>query len=329
MSVYIGAWFTYAAISFLAFPFLSLTTFLFSIPLTMLAAWSYGISGCIVTTLLSIPFHYMILVCYSDDPSMHSEALNPFGITTQLVLSGSIAYLRITKSKIDQINYKLELLVSKRTSELKKLQHYIINNQDTSHAMLSHILLEDIGKSLADIQIKSERLTDQLTREKNPAADRAGKLSEMVKASLDAVDNLEFVERYYQDRPVEYATAIESVKEHFEETAGVRFELVIQTEPYPIPLDIQHHLYRISREAITNAVRHANATCIEIKLDSDQNLYRLTIINDGKSMPTHIKRGMGLTLMQHRIERLGGNLVLGTTSGKKTELTCMIPRASD
>lgn len=328
-ATYAMAWLIYMLFAFFAFPIFSISVMLFSVALSMFGAWLYGYSGGIVTTALSIPFHYFMLIYYSDDPAIWHEAFNLFGISTQLLASSSVALLRNTKNKLERLNSVLEERVEERTEELARLQHYIVQNHETAQVLLSHMLLGDIGESLSDMLNKSDILLNRLVFKGDPASFQAARLNEMIKDSIDNVQNLEFVDHFFTDKQSGFAEAVREVVKQFTETAGTRFDLKFHIQHDEIPKYVQHQLYRIAREAITNAIRHGNAKNIRIQLTMDDDAYRLSIVNDGLPLPSKIESGLGLKLMQHRTQQLGGDLKWDTTPNGNTRLLCRIPQTMD
>ena len=302
---------------------------LFSIALTMLGAWLYGFPGCLVTTLLSIPYHYLMLRYYSDDPAIWNEAFNLFGISTQLLVSGAIALLRHAKQRFEKLNALLEQKVEERTEELRHLQHYIMQNHETAQVMLSHMLLGDIGDSLSNMLHRCDLLLNKLLWEDNPASAQTVKLKEMIKDTINVVQNLEFVDHFLANNDTGFSDAVLEVTSHFHATAGTKFDVQIQSNSADIPKHIQHQLYRITQEAITNAVRHAQAGRVLVQLESTSQAYELSVINDGLPMPEKIESGLGLKLMQHRTRQLGGQIEWGRTSESNTHLRCIIPKIPD
>ncbi|WP_028009224.1 sensor histidine kinase [Solimonas flava] len=103
------------------------------------------------------------------------------------------------------------------------------------------------------------------------------------------------------------------------EAAGVR---VIWDEVQPLPdwrLDAAHqlHLARVLREAISNALRHAHPTLIEVRLSSEHGQLLLSITNDGSCRPPQQWRsGNGLRSMRSRTQKLGGELHIHGEAGR-------------
>jgi signal transduction histidine kinase len=76
-------------------------------------------------------------------------------------------------------------------------------------------------------------------------------------------------------------------------------------------------LYRISQEAIRNAIAHGKATAIDIRLKRDDHGLTLVIRDNGRGLPTEFqaKGGMGLRIMQYRAAGLGGSAAIQNDPG--------------
>jgi signal transduction histidine kinase len=87
------------------------------------------------------------------------------------------------------------------------------------------------------------------------------------------------------------------------------------------------HAYRVACEALSNAVRHAQATRIEVRLTADGPRLLLTIADDGRGWPTpNGASGTGLNSMQARARILGGRLrVDADARGAGTRVELEVP----
>jgi signal transduction histidine kinase len=74
--------------------------------------------------------------------------------------------------------------------------------------------------------------------------------------------------------------------------------------------DQAHALMRCAQEAVTNAVRHAEASNLWLQVTSDGGGVRLVARNDGSARPTESAPGSGLLGMRERVEALGGKLAV-------------------
>ena len=71
-----------------------------------------------------------------------------------------------------------------------------------------------------------------------------------------------------------------------------------------------HALMRCAQEAITNAIKHADASNLWLRVTSDREGVRLVARNDGKARATDLSPGSGLLGMRERVEHLGGRLAI-------------------
>jgi len=84
-------------------------------------------------------------------------------------------------------------------------------------------------------------------------------------------------------------------------------------------------LYRIAQEAVNNAVRHAEATEILIRLVRLDRKIVLSITDDGCGTGSESLDGMGFRTMSYRAEASGGSLKVRPREPKGTEIYCVIP----
>jgi len=85
-------------------------------------------------------------------------------------------------------------------------------------------------------------------------------------------------------------------------------------------------IYRIAREAITNARRHAeHATGIIVRVEGDDTCVRLTVDDDGDGGGSGSAPGFGLTGMAERAKLLGGTFSAGPRPGGGWNVTAVLP----
>ncbi len=92
------------------------------------------------------------------------------------------------------------------------------------------------------------------------------------------------------------------------------------------------HLYRIAQEAVNNAVRHANASRIQMTLSKRERRCRLAVSDNGigyepgrpaGSKPAGSKpAGMGLSIMRYRADMIDARLDISGSPGQGTTVTC-------
>jgi len=86
---------------------------------------------------------------------------------------------------------------------------------------------------------------------------------------------------------------------------------------------IEIEVYRVIQEALNNILKHAQASLVVVKIQSDRNLVHVTIQDNGKGFnPIQIEKGGGLGFhnIRERIHRIGGIVRLETVPGFGTSL---------
>ena len=88
-----------------------------------------------------------------------------------------------------------------------------------------------------------------------------------------------------------------------------------------IPTDFEEGLLRITQEALTNAVKHANARNFKATLSVGADKIQLRLVDDGCGFDINEEReGFGLVAMKERVDRMGGEFIIRSKPGVGTEI---------
>ncbi len=129
----------------------------------------------------------------------------------------------------------------------------------------------------------------------------------------------------YELRPVELKElgligALERRLEVVERRAGI--EARLQAEALlSLPLELEEALYRIAQEALNNALKHARATAVFVRIQVQDGRVSMTIGDNGRGFePLAIgdKGGLGLQNMRERADRIGGEITISSAPGEGT-----------
>lgn len=94
------------------------------------------------------------------------------------------------------------------------------------------------------------------------------------------------------------------------EGVGVRVELV-QQGPGSLPPGVDAFAFRIVQEALTNVVKHARATVVEVEIVDDGSMVAIRIADDGRAVVDGRGDGHGIVGMNERVRAFGGSLHAG------------------
>jgi signal transduction histidine kinase len=112
----------------------------------------------------------------------------------------------------------------------------------------------------------------------------------------------------------------------------VRFTALVTGTDSIRPPKVDNQLLRIGQEAITNAVRHANARRINLEITFGSETVVLRVEDDGRGIDGLRAHGdedahYGLTTMRERAEELGGTLTITSSAGRGTVIEAAVPRS--
>ena len=104
-------------------------------------------------------------------------------------------------------------------------------------------------------------------------------------------------------------------------------EIVVRGGAPPLPVTTRAHVHRIASEALTNAVRHADANRIEVDIARRNGTLLVRVRDDGRGMPAEPRPGTsGLRGMAGRAATIGAELEIGPCDdGRGTAVTLSLP----
>jgi signal transduction histidine kinase len=121
------------------------------------------------------------------------------------------------------------------------------------------------------------------------------------------------------------ASALDRLVESFQGVdGGPKVSLAVSLEPVLSPA-VQVAVYRCVAEGVTNALRHAGASCIDVRVRSSDGVVTVDVLDDGTG--GRIVPGVGLSSLVQRAESLGGRLDVAATESAGTHLHVELPVA--
>jgi signal transduction histidine kinase len=114
------------------------------------------------------------------------------------------------------------------------------------------------------------------------------------------------------------------------EKGSATFRVSVEGPPRGLHPILRDDIYRIAREALRNAFRHAQASQIEAEITYGERILRLRIRDDGKGIdPKHLQAGRdghwGLPGMRERAQQIGAQFEMWSEVGAGTEVELRIP----
>jgi two-component system nitrate/nitrite sensor histidine kinase NarX len=139
---------------------------------------------------------------------------------------------------------------------------------------------------------------------------------------------------YFRSRmdPQGLAHALRETADTFFERTGVRLELANQAPDLVLSPDREIEVFHIVQEALANVIRHAHASAARVTIDRLDAGYRVVVEDDGVGAAAYAPNGgsddsghYGLSIMRERASRLGGELLVESTTGGGTRVQLDFP----
>jgi signal transduction histidine kinase len=192
---------------------------------------------------------------------------------------------------------------------------------------LARELHDSVTQSLYSLTLLAEA-SQRLLGSGDPdrAAEYTGRLGEIAQQALREMRLL-----VYQLRPLVLKReglvgALQQRLDAVEKRAGVDARLLVEGR-LDLPATIEEGLYRIAQEALNNALKHAGARSVSLRIREDGGDVVLEVEDDGRGFDAagvSDPGGMGLTSMRERAEKLGGAFSLVSVPGAGTTVRVVV-----
>jgi light-regulated signal transduction histidine kinase (bacteriophytochrome) len=216
-------------------------------------------------------------------------------------------------------------------AELSQVLRRTVEDQEAERQRIARELHDTLGQSLTLLQLG----LDGIGRAKPVGADlqqRVASLKTMAKDAGRDIDRLAWEIRPTALDDLGLQTAIRNLLQTWSARASVAFDLHLTLNDRRLPRPVETTLYRVLQEALTNVVRHAEATRVGVILGVQEEFVTMIIEDDGKGFETEEAgagrgpaRRLGLLGMRERLTLVGGTLEIESNPGQGTTLFVRAP----
>ena len=207
--------------------------------------------------------------------------------------------------------------------QLRVLSKRLLSVQEQERIRIAREVHDELGQALTALKIDLQQL-----------GVRHPQVEESLRPLARTIDGIiDLVRRIATDlRPsilddLGIAAALEQQLRRVRESTGLATTLTISEEP-SLDMLTGATLYRIAQEGLSNVVRHARATAVEIALSIGDGTAELTIRDNGCGIAAEkigAPASLGLIGIRERAELLGGSVKIEGRDGAGTTLTAILP----
>ena len=181
---------------------------------------------------------------------------------------------------------------------------------------------DGLSQSLFSVSLGLEVCRKQVTRDPVGTKRRLDEVSELLGASLAELRRYIYDLRPMKLRELGLVGAIEFWVQEMTSSRPLSGRVVVKGQQRRFGLEAEASLYRFAREAIANAIKHAGAKNLEVRLTFENDSIVLEVEDDGAGFDVDTAfansdagQTMGMRSMRERIERIGGVLDVHTLAG--------------
>jgi signal transduction histidine kinase len=223
---------------------------------------------------------------------------------------------------------ELERLVEERTGELASLSTHLQGVSEQEKSALSRELHDELGGLLVAARMDLSWLQQRLPTSDPGIEQRFRRIQESLNAGID------LKRRVVEDlRPtlLDNMGLFAALRWQLRETCrrkGLRSSESIPEIELKFNSEASIGVFRIVQEALTNILKHAEATSAHLSVEIEGNMFSLMISDDGVGLPADRLKTVashGLASMRHRVAALGGSWEVHSPSAGGTVVTAIIP----
>jgi len=250
------------------------------------------------------------------------EARDPFTVLDNRFL---VAFGQQVGAALE--NEDLHRSLESRTEELERLQARMVHQHEEERNRLWRELHDETAQVLAALNLQLGLLQERADDSFAVGLDRAKTLvGEGIKSIRSVTRNL---------RPVALddlglIPSLRALARDFQGDDALTVEIRTPDQPPPLHADAELVLYRALQEALSNAVRHAKCTRVEVSLVVEDHQVRLTVRDNGAGVPEELlgtlrSRG-GLAGLRERVSAVRGEFNVGNHADGGVVVSVGVPK---
>ncbi len=212
-------------------------------------------------------------------------------------------------------------------TERKALEDKILRISEEEQARIGQDIHDDLCQQLAAIGCLAKVAQKNLTKAGSAEAQSLAEIVQLVsKANTRARETSRGLMPVVIDSGGLMAALeelVQSTARAFEVSCDFRYDNPVQVADNKLSVQ----LFRIAQEAVSNAVKHGQASRVDLHLARQSGNIVLTIRDNGIGIPDSPAKGtgMGLLTMSHRAQMMGGSLKIEPRTSGGTQVTCSVP----
>jgi signal transduction histidine kinase len=248
----------------------------------------------------------------------------------------------LAEQEMHRLNTGLADRIRERTAELESSNHELqremlarkalevelISISEREHRRVGHDLHDGVCQELSGVRYSLEAIS----KKRRKGTILRQQIDQLSAALVRAVHHIRLLSRGLAPLELEggnLAAALDELAENTSALFQVKCTIKCRGRSQRLEIEKAINLFRITQEAIQNAIKHGNATHIRVDVDLLQGT--LAITDNGNGMKDEVPaasrgNGMGLKIMHHRADAIQGSVAIERIPAGGVRVICHFPK---
>jgi len=215
--------------------------------------------------------------------------------------------------------------IARDITERKRLETAVAAAAEEERGRIARDLHDGLGQQLGGALFLSDLLHRDLKTRDAVEAARAGQVHALVVEALEQARELARGLYPVPPEPEGLMTALQNLADRVARDRRLACTFDADSAIMLSDQTLATHLYRIAQEAVNNALKHSNATRIEVRLDRRTDTLELSVRDFGKGLPIEApSHGLGMQTMRHRAQLIGARLTVQSAPDGGVQVICSL-----
>ena len=217
--------------------------------------------------------------------------------------------------------------LARLTEQLRELSTRLQSVREEERTHISRVIHDELGQSLTGLKMDLAWLQSHLDPQQPALLAKMQTMSQLIDTSVQTVRRIS-TELRPAILDLGLVPTIEWQLQEFQTRTGIESKLISAPEETTLDADGSTTVFRILQEILTNVVRHAEATQVEVKLEETTAFLTLQVRDNGRGITESeidSPKSIGLLGMQERARLRGGEVHLQGSPGRGTTVIVRLP----
>ncbi len=217
----------------------------------------------------------------------------------------------------------------KRSKELfRNLSAHLQVIREEERTRIARKIHDDLGQAMTALKIDLSWLNKKLPNNQDLIREKLNSMVTLINETIETVHNVSEDLRPGILDDFGLAAAIEWQAEEFQKRTGMECRTSLPPDEFELSKEKSTNLFRIVQESLTNVIRHANATKVEINLNEEDSILLLEVADNGKGISDAAvtnPKSFGLIGINERVHSLDGEVNIVGTPNEGTRIIVKMP----